>query len=346
MQAMDIFDDNRASELLDRLRNAKRIVLTAHRGPDGDAVGSTLALWNHFNDHGIKSTVVLPDAFPEFLNWMNGKSEIVLHSEEPNRAEELVRESEVLFIQDYNDSSRVGGLQSALESTEAYTVMIDHHQNPSDFVDLMFSDDKSSSTCEMVYRLIERWGQAKDISVNTASCIYCGIVTDTGSFRFPSSSPKTLRIAAALCETGMDHSAIQTRVYDNNRVEQLKLVGYAISSKLVVYPEFHAAIISLSAEELKRFSYRKGDTEGLVNTALSIVGVNFAAFIHESSDRVKMSFRSVGSFSVSEFSSSHFGGGGHHNAAGGASFDSLEDVQKKIIGLLPEYASDLDYSDK
>jgi phosphoesterase RecJ-like protein len=123
-------------------------------------------------------------------------------------------------------------------------------------------------------------------------------------------------------------------------------VGYAISSKLVVYPEFHAAIISLSAEELKRFSYRKGDTEGLVNTALSIVGVNFAAFIHESSDRVKMSFRSVGSFSVSEFSSSHFGGGGHHNAAGGASFDSLEDVQKKIVDLLPEYASDLDYSDK
>jgi phosphoesterase RecJ-like protein len=346
MQAMDIFDDDRASELLKRLSNSKRIVLTGHKGPDGDAVGSTLALWNHLNDHGIKSTVVLPDPFPEFLNWMNGKTEIVLHSEDPDRAEELVRESEVLFIQDYNDSSRVGGLQSALESTKAFTVMIDHHQNPSDFVDIMFSDDKSSSTCEMVYRLIERWGQAKEISVNTASCIYCGIVTDTGSFRFPSSSPRTLRIAAALCETGMDHSAIQTRVYDNNRLEQLKLVGYAISTKLLVYPEYHAAIISLSAKELKSFGYKKGDTEGLVNTALSISGVNFAAFIHESSDMVKMSFRSVGSFSVSEFSSSHFGGGGHHNAAGGASFDSLEDVQNKILDLLPSYASDLDYSDK
>ena len=343
---MDIFDNHSAGELLDRLRSANRVVLTARRGPDGDAVGSTLAMWNHLKDLGVESTVVLPDAFPEFLNWMHGKSEIVMHSEEPNRAEALVLKSDVLFIMDYNDSSRVGGMQAALESSDAFKVMIDHHQNPSDFVDLMFSDDTSSSTCEMVYRLIERWGQAKDISVNTASCIYCGIVTDTGSFRFPSSSPKTLRIAAALCETGMDHSAIQTRVYDNNRVDQLKLVGYAISSKLVVFPEFHAAIISLSAEELKRFSYRKGDTEGLVNKALSIVGVNFAAFIHESSDRVKMSFRSVGSFSVSQFSASHFGGGGHHNAAGGVSFDSLEDVQQKIIDLLPEYAADLDYSDK
>lgn len=343
---MDIFDNHSAGELLDRLRSANRVVLTAHRGPDGDAVGSTLAMWNHLKDLGVESTVVLPDAFPEFLNWMHGKSEIVLHSEEPNRAEALVLKSDVLFIMDYNDSSRVGGLQAALESSDAFKVMIDHHQNPSDFVNLMFSDDTSSSTCELVYRLIERWGQAKDISVNTASCIYCGIVTDTGSFRFPSSSPKTLRIAAALCETGMDHSAIQTRVYDNNRVDQLKLVGYAISSKLVVFPEFHAAIISLSAEELKRFSYRKGDTEGLVNKALSIVGVNFAAFIHESSDRVKMSFRSVGSFSVSQFSASHFGGGGHHNAAGGVSFDSLEDAQQKIIDLLPEYAADLDYLDK
>ena len=170
------------------------------------------------------------------------------------------------------------------------------------------------------------------ILVNTASCIYCGIVTDTGSFRFPSSSPKTLRIAAALCETGMDHSAIQTRVYDNNRVDQLKLVGYAISSKLVVFPEFHAAIISLSAEELKRFSYRKGDTEGLVNKALSIVGVNFAAFIHESSDRVKMSFRSVGSFSVSQFSASHFGGGGHHNAAGGVCLNTrVHHLRQRVL---------------
>jgi phosphoesterase RecJ-like protein len=346
MQAMDIFEDDRAIELLDRLRKSKRIVLTGHKGPDGDAVGSTLALWNHFKEQGIESTVVLPDAFPEFLSWMNGKEEIVLHSEEPNRAEELVREAEVLFIQDYNDSSRVGDLQSALDVTKAYTVMVDHHQNPSDFVDIMFSDDKCSSTCEMVFRLIERWGQAKNISINTASCLYCGIVTDTGSFRFSSVTPRTLRIAASLCETGMDHSAIQTRVYDTNRVGKLKLVGYALSSKLLVYPEFHAAIISLSAEELKKFGYQKGDTEGLVNSALSIDGVNFAAFIHESSDKVKLSFRSVGEFSVSDFSSNHFGGGGHHNAAGGASSETLENVLNKILDLLPVYASDLDYSKK
>ena len=168
-------------------------------------------------------------------------------------------------------------------------------------------------------------------------------MTDTGSFRFPTVTPKTHRIAAALCETGIDHSAIHRYVYDNNREGQLKLVGYAITEKLQVFPQYKAAIISLSAEELQRFGYEKGDTEGLVNQALSVEGVNFAAFAHQSDDRVKISFRSVGKFSVRDFSSKHFGGGGHHNAAGGASFDSLSEVVEKIISLLPEYASDLDY---
>jgi phosphoesterase RecJ-like protein len=343
MESMDVFADERAVELLNKLKSSDRIVLTAHRGPDGDAVGSTLALWNHLKEQGIVSTVVLPDPYPEFIHWMNGHDEIILHSDQPELAEKLVKEAEVLFVQDYNDPSRVGDLQNALEKTEAFTVMIDHHQRPTDFVDLMFSDDKSCSTCEMIYRLIERWGEASKLSINTASCIYCGIMTDSGSFRFPSVSPKTHQIAAALIETGMDHSKIHSRVYDSSREGKLKLIGYALSEKLQVFPKFHAAIISLSAAELERFGYEKGDTEGLVNTALSIEGVNFAAFIHESKDRIKMSFRSVGDFSARDFSANHFGGGGHHNAAGGASTDSLEQVVARVIDLLPNYASDLDY---
>ena len=343
MESMEVFTDEKVRELRTRLEGAKRIVLTGHRGPDGDAVGACLALWNHLQENNIESTVVLPDPYPEFIHWMNGHEKIVLHSDKPNLADELVTQAEVLFVLDYNDSSRVGDLQDALLKTEAFTVMIDHHQKPSDFVDMMFSDSSSCSTCEMVYRLIEKWGEASVISQSTAECIYCGIMTDTGSFRFPSVTPKTHLIAAALCETGMDHSAVHARVYDNNREGKLKLVGYALSEKLCVFPEFHAAIISLTAEELERFGYKKGDTEGLVNTALSIEGINFAAFIHESSDRVKMSFRSVGEFSVSEFSAKYFGGGGHHNAAGGASHDSLDDVFKKLVSLLPEYAKDLDY---
>ncbi len=343
MEAMDIFADDRAGDLLVRLKASERIILTGHRGPDGDAVGSTLALWNHFKEQGIESTVVFPDAYPKFIHWMNGHDEIVLHSDQPELAEKLILEADILFVQDYNDPSRVGDLQESLEKTKAFTVMIDHHQRPTDFVDMMFSDEKSCSTCEMVYRLIDRWGEASKLSVDTASCIYCGIMTDSGSFRFPSVSAQTHLIAAALIETGMDHSVIHARVYDTSREGKLKLVGYALSEKLQVFPEYHAAIISLSIEELDKFGYEKGDTEGLVNTALSIEGVNFAAFIHDSSDRVKMSFRSVGDFSARDFSAKYFGGGGHHNAAGAASTDTLDQVVSKVIDLLPNYLEALDY---
>ena len=340
---MDVFASNSVIELKNKLKEASSIILTGHRSPDGDAVGSCLALWNHLKEHGINSTVVMPDEFPAFLNWMNGREEIILHSQYPEKAEELLKNADILLSLDYNSASRVGNLQQSLESSNAFKVMIDHHQMPEDFVDLTFSDEKSCSTSEMVFRLIESWGEEGSISSNTAGCLYCGIMTDTGSFRFPSVTPKTHRIAASLCETGIDHSAIHRYVYDNNREGQLKLVGYAITEKLQVFPQYKAAIISLSAEELQRFGYEKGDTEGLVNQALSVEGVNFAAFAHQSDDRVKISFRSVGEFSVRDFSSKHFGGGGHHNAAGGASFDSLSEVVEKIISLLPEYASDLDY---
>lgn len=343
METTDVFANNLAAELREKLAGATNIVLTGHRSPDGDAVGSCLALWNHLKEGGIKSTVVMPDEFPSFLNWMDGQDEIVLHSKSSNRAEDLLDSADVLLCLDYNDSSRVGELQFSLDSSPAFKVMIDHHQQPSDFVDIMFSDEKSCSTAEMVYRLIESWGEEGRVSPSTASCLYCGIMTDSGSFRFPSVTPRTHRIAAALCETGIDHSSIHTKVYDNNREGQLKLVGYAITEKLQVFPKYKAAIISLSADELARFGYEKGDTEGLVNRALSVEGVNFAAFLHESGERVKMSFRSVGKFSVQDFSSTHFDGGGHHNAAGGASLDSLESVVAKIISLLPEYADQLDY---
>jgi len=340
---VDVFAGNSAIELKDKLGSSEKVVLTGHRSPDGDAVGSCLALWNHLKEHGVESTVVLPDEFPTFISWMNGKDEIVLHSQNPEAAEKLIEEADVLFVLDYNDSSRVGDMQGSLDKSNAFKVMIDHHQQPSDFVDLTFSDEKSCSTAEMVYRLIERWGQKDELSAASAACLYCGIMTDSGSFRFPSVTPRTHRIAAALCETGIDHADIHSRVYDNNREGQLKLVGYALTEKLEVFPEHHSAIISLSLEELARFGYEKGDTEGLVNRALSVEGVNFAAFVKESEDRVKLSLRSVGEFSVRDFSSDHFGGGGHHNAAGGASSESLQEVVSKIRGLLPEYSSKLNY---
>lgn len=343
MESMDIFKSNESKALLARLKSSSNIVITGHRGPDGDALGASLALWNHLRERGVDSVVIMPDAYPEFLNWMVGQENVILHSEDSNRAESLIATADVVFSLDYNDTSRVGDMQAALESTSAFKVMIDHHQMPSEFVDLMFSDTSSCSTCELIYRLIESWGEAESISKATAACIYCGIMTDTGSFRFPSVSPKTHRIAASLCETGLDHSEIHNLVYDNNRVDKIKLVGYALTEKLEVLVDLKAAIISLSKEELNRFNYKKGDTEGLVNTALGLEGVNFAAFVHESDDRVKISFRSVGAFSVRDFSANHFGGGGHHNAAGGSSFESLDSVVESIKLNLVTYKSDLQY---
>ncbi len=343
METTDVFANSSVVDLKVKLENASNIVLTGHRSPDGDAIGSCLALWNHLKESGIHSSVVMPDEFPNFLNWMPGQDEIVLHSSSPNQAEGLLLTADILFCLDYNASSRVGEMQSVLESSNAFKVMIDHHQQPDDFVDLMISDEKSCSTSEMIYRLLEIWGEHGNISANTASCLYCGIMTDSGSFRFPSVTPRTHKITASLLETGIDHSSIHTKVYDNNREGQLKLVGYAITEKLQVFPKYKTAIISLSANELNRFGYEKGDTEGLVNRALSVEGVNFAAFLHESGDRVKISFRSVGEFSVRDFSSNHFDGGGHHNAAGGSSTDSLDQVVAKLISLLPEYESKLNY---
>ena len=343
MESMDIFNSNESKSLLDRLKSSERIVITGHRGPDGDALGASLALWNHLKERGVESVVVMPDAYPQFLNWMVGQNQVILHSEETEHAELLLAEADVVFALDYNDSSRVGNLQNTLESSNAYKVMIDHHQMPSDFVDLMFSDTSSCSTCELIYRLIESWGEADLISKATAGCIYCGIMTDTGSFRFPSVSPLTHKIAAALCETGLDHAEVHNLVYDNNRVDKIKLIGYALTEKLEVIPELKAAIITLSKAELESYNYKKGDTEGLVNTALGLEGVNFAAFIHESDDRVKISFRSVGKFSVRDFSAIHFGGGGHHNAAGGASFESLDTVVAIIKTNLLSYKEDLQY---
>ena len=344
METTDVFANSYVVELKEKLENASNIVLTGHRSPDGDAIGSCLALWNHLKESGIKSYVVMPDEFPNFLNWMPGQDEIILHSSSPNQAEELLATADIMFCLDYNSSSRVGEMQTALKSSNAFKVMIDHHQQPDDFVDLMFSDEKSCSTSEMIFRLIEKWGEEENVSAKTASCLYCGIMTDSGSFRFPSVSPRTHQIAASLLKTGIEHSSIHTKVYDNNREGQLKLFGYAITEKLQVLLKYKTAIISLSAEELNRFGYKKGDTEGLVNRALSVEGVNFAAFLHESGDRVKISFRSVGEFSVRDFSSNHFDGGGHHNAAGGSSTESLEKVVSKLISLLPEYESQLNYS--
>lgn len=345
----DVFRQPQVVALRDRVRASKRVVLTAHRSPDGDAVGSCLALRHLLAGMGVASDVVLPDAYPAFLHWMPGHDEIVLHEDNPHGAERLVDQADVVFCLDFNAVSRAGGLSESLQRAcegDAYVVMIDHHQEPEAFADLVLSDPAAGSTAELVHRLMHAWGQSKVLTSDMAACLYCGLVTDTGSFRFPSVGPHTHLMAAELLATGMDHSRIHSLVYDTNRLEQVQLTAYALSEKLRVHVAHRAAILSLSLDELARYQAQKGDTEGLVNRALSIQGVNLAVFVKEDVGRVKLSFRSRGSFSVRDVAATHFHGGGHHNAAGGAcEGETLEEVVQRLEALLPTWSSQLQYDD-
>ena len=346
----DVFAREEVAALKAQVKSAKSVVVTSHRSPDGDAIGSSLALKHMLSAMGVSSTVVMPDAYAKFLHWMPGQDTVRFHDAEPEAVSALVAEADMLFCLDYNAPSRAGGLaeavQQACDNGGSTVVMIDHHQEPEPFADVMLSDPTTGSTCELMYRLLQAWGMEEALDADLASCLYCGLITDTGSFRFSSVQPSSHDMASALLATGMDHSRIHSLIYDACRLEQVQLTAYALSQKLQVFPEHRSAIISLSLEELQRYNAQKGDTEGLVNRALAIEGINFAAFIKEDVDRVKMSLRSRGTFSVRDVAAAHFNGGGHHNAAGGAcEGESLQSVVDRMVALIPTWSDDLQYDD-
>lgn len=327
------------------LNEANRIVVTAHKSPDGDAVGSATALALYLKKIGKDAVVCLPDGFAEFLEWVPGADAILLFDTHEDKVREAIDGADLIFCLDYNQLSRTGDMADVLKAYIGKTpfILIDHHQNPDDFPEVLLSDTTSCSTAQLIYRFIDALGDREKIDAEIGAGLYCGIVTDSGSFRFPSVTPETHAIAAFLIEKGVDHAAIHRAIYDTNLLDRLRLVGYALSEKLVVLEEHHAAYISLSAEELQRFNYRPGDTEGLVNQALSIKGVNFAAFIREGNNQVKLSLRSQGQFKVNEIAAKYFNGGGHFNAAGGASSDTLKEVVRKFEEIVKTHSSELDY---
>lgn len=324
---------------------AESICITAHKSPDGDAVGSSLALWWYLKAIGKEASVVLPDGYAEFLGFLPGADEIVIYDQQKEEATKSITGADLIFCLDYNQLNRTGAMQDILAQQKGSKpfVLIDHHQDPADFPDVLISDTASCSTAQLIYRVIDALGDRDKIDSNAAKGMYCGIMTDSGSFRFPAVTPETHEITADLLRKGADHAAVHRAVYDTNLLDRLRLVGYALSEKLVVMEEHHAAYISLSAEELEKFNYRPGDTEGLVNQALSIKGVNFAAFIREGNNQIKLSLRSQGQFRVNEIAAKYFNGGGHHNAAGGAMSARLDDVIDKFIDVVKEHSNELDY---
>lgn len=327
-----------AAETLARLKTSETIVIVSHKSPDGDSIGSSLAMWNYLRQWKQQVTVVHPDAAPEFLRWVPGCQEIVTFEERPEEARKLLENAEVILNLDFNEPGRVGkDMQPFLETASGTKIMIDHHLHPSDFCSLRISEPECCSTAQLIYEWMEAAGELQRLDAVVGTCLYLGLMTDSGSFRFPSVTAKTHRIVAHLLDAGVVHNEIHERVYDTNTIDRIRLRGYALSEKLVCLENIPAAYIALSSEELERFHYVKGDTEGLVNQVLGIKGIQLAAMFSEKDGLIKISFRSKGEYKVNELAAAHFNGGGHMYAAGGVSDKSLEAATKHFVTILPDF---------
>lgn len=331
------------SELKELLSAKKEILLTSHTNPDGDAVGSGLAMMHFLKQFDHKVNFLIPNAFPDFLAWMPGQENIIIIEKQKKRCKSLIKSADILFSLDYNTPSRLGEAGEAFENARGIKILIDHHIEPDiEKYDHVFSTVDTSSTSELVYDFITSINASK-INLDIAECLYTGIMTDTGSFSYACNYEKTFRTVADLYKLGIDGVKINRLVYNTYSESRLRLLGYALSEKLVVRQEYATAYISLTKEELDKYNFKVGDTEGLVNYALSIKGIRFAALFTEKNKKIRISFRSVGNFSVNKFARKYYEGGGHKNAAGGDSFLSLEETLKHFERLLSEYKEELVY---
>lgn len=328
--------------LLDLLSIPRTIVITTHRNPDGDAMGSSLAWARILRGFGHSVTVVIPNAYDHYLAWLPGTSEVIDAMGKPHAARKKVEQAEYIFCLDFGALGRLGDFAPYVAQAKAPKIMIDHHLDPEDFAILNFHAPGASSTAELIHRLSTQMGVTQLIDTEAAECLYVGLMTDTGSFRFNSTSPSAHRMAAALLDKGIDVGQIHNRIYDNFSEARTRFLGYILLEKMVVLPEYHTAYVTVTMEEVGRFGLQAGDTEGFVNYNLSLRGINFGVFMKESPEGTRMSFRSIGSFPCNEFAS-HFGGGGHHNASGGRVDLSLAETEQKFLALLPQYQDQLNY---
>lgn len=320
----------------------QKIVIIPHKNPDGDAIGSTLALWHYLEGLGQKATVIVPNDYPKFLKWMPGTEHILNFERENTQSRTKIKEATLLFTLDFNHLGRIGQMEAIVADSDATFIMIDHHQEPADYAKVTYSDVSMSSTCEMVYNFIDFLGDLDRITSEIANCIYAGIMTDTGSFKFPSTTSRTHRIVADLIDKGAKNTEIHHNIFDTNTPNRLHLLGCALKN-MVILEKYGTAYLTLSQEELDSYNYQKGDTEGFVNYGLTLEGIKFAAIFIENKEEgiLKISFRSVGNFSVNEFARNHFQGGGHTNAAGGKSEMSMKETTVYFESLLDNYKDKL-----
>lgn len=330
-----ILSKSEADALSRSIDDARRIVVVCHVAPDGDAIGSSLALWHTLRGLGKDVFVVVPDACPASLRFLNGYKDILVYTRYTEFAQQLLENADLIFCLDFNEPKRVDKMEDALTASKARKILIDHHLHPAPFCNMTISHPEISSTCEVLFRVICSLGLFEQMGGDAASAIYTGMMTDTGNFTYNSNYPEIYITIAELIKKGIDKDWIYARIHNTNSENKLRLNGYAIAQKMEVFPEQCAALITLSQNELNQYDYQKGDTEGLVNVPLSMEHILFSAFLREESNLIKISLRSKGSFPANKIASDYFNGGGHLNAAGGEFYGTLQEAHSRILEILP-----------
>lgn len=330
MQDLNIFKE--------RLSHPQKIVITTHHNPDADALGSSLGMYNYLRKKNHQVTVITPSDYPSFLHWMKGNDEVINFEEEDQqkKAKELMSEADMIICLDFSNLARINEVAELVKSADAYIVNVDHHQDPEDFADFRYWSTSAAATCELIYELITEMGDKSLIDKDIADCLYAGIMTDTGGFRHPNTTKNVHYITAELIGLGADNSKISRLIYDTNSINRLKFIGFALTRRLVILQDLQTAYFAISKKDLKKYNSQTGDTEGLVNYALSLDGIKLAALFTERKDNVKISFRTAEDVAINKFAGKYFDGGGHKNASGGKSDLSLTATTKKFEKLVKE----------
>lgn len=324
--------------LKELLAQPRHIVITTHHKPDGDAMGSSLGLYSYLVQKGHHVRVITPTDYPIFLHWLPNNPDVIIYTEKPEESRKFVEDAELIFCLDFNNLSRINELGDLIRHAAGEKILIDHHLEPEGFDDYRYWNINACATAQLVYEFIVKVMEEPDlINKDVATCLYTGIMTDSGSFRFPNTTAAVHHIVADLIGRGAENWRIHQLVYDNSSENRLRFLGHCLLNKLEVFPELNTALITIDRKELQQYQIVTGDTEGIVNYALSINGIRLAALIIERPDMVKLSLRSTGDFPANEICKKYFNGGGHRNAAGGSSSDSLQEVVSQFKLLLPDY---------
>ena len=339
---INILNDSQLAQLSQLISDAQNILITCHKSPDGDAIGSSLGLAEYLKLQGKEPTIIVPDQYPDFLLWLPNTEKIIRYDKHKERCDMLFKIADLVFCLDYNTSSRVDEMEQALLQTPAKRVLIDHHLGPDVPTVLTISRPEASSTSELVFRVVWQTGAFDALKKHFAIPIYCGMMTDTGGFTFNSNNPEIFFIISQLLTKGIDKDRIYRNVYHNFSEDRLRLMGYVMLEKLVVDPQRHASYYALTRKDLKRFHFVKGDAEGLVNMPLQIKGHKLSISLREDTERdnlIWVSLRSVDQFPCNKMAEEFFNGGGHLNASGGRLNCTMNEAEKIAQQAILHYES-------